>query len=161
MKKYDLSRRNLVKAMLGIAAAPRLSIPAFAQTGLPIRMQWQQLKTSPQYNSFLNAIGAMRKNSKTTSPGSLRYWTNVHMNYCPHGTACFLSWQRGYLYYLERQLRTLSGHPTLNLPYWDYYSHPTIPAEFTYWSSKIPPTFPGSRCHGYVSMATVPHANRP
>jgi tyrosinase len=131
MKKYDLSRRNLVKGMLGFAAIPGMGISAFAQTGPRIRMEWQQFKTSPQYNSFLNAIAAMRKNTKISSPGSLRYWVAVHVNYCPHGTPYFLSWHRGYLYHFERQLRTLSGDPTLNLPYWDYYSHPTIPAEFT------------------------------
>jgi tyrosinase len=131
MKNLDLSRRNLVKGLLGIAAAPGLSISAFAQSGPRIRMEWQQFKLGPQYNSFLNAIAAMRKNTKISSPGSLRYWANVHINYCPHGTPYFLSWHRGYLYHFERQLRTLSGDPTLNLPYWDYFSHPTIPAEFT------------------------------
>lgn len=131
MKNHDPMRRNLVKGILGIAVAPGLSMPAFAQPGLRIRMEWQQFKTGPQYQSFRNAIAAMRKNTKATSPGSLRYWTNIHINYCPHGTPYFLSWHRGYLYHFERQLRTMSGDTTLNLPYWDYFSHPAIPAEFT------------------------------
>lgn len=131
MKSNDQIRRKLIKGMLGAIATPGLSIPAFAQPAARVRVEWQQFKTGPQYNAFLNAIAAMRKNTKVSSLNSIRYWANVHINYCPHGTPYFLSWHRGYLYYFERQLRTLSGDPTLNLPYWDYYSHPTLPAEFT------------------------------
>lgn len=131
MANTDQVRRKLVKGMLGSVAMPWLSIPAFAQSAPRLRVEWQQFRSGPQYNSFLNAIAALRKNTKPSSPGSLRYWANVHINYCPHGTPYFLSWHRGYLYHFERQLRTLSGDPTLNLPYWDYYSHPSIPVEFT------------------------------
>lgn len=131
MENIGRVRRQFVKEMLSMVAMPALHIPALAQSGPRIRIEWEQFKTGPQYNSFLNAIAALRKNTKPSSPGSLRYWANVHINYCPHGTPYFLSWHRGYLYHFERQLRTLSGDPTLNLPYWDYYSHPVIPSEFT------------------------------
>ena len=131
MKNTDQVRRKFLHGMLGTLAVPGLGIPAFAESGLRMRTEWQQFKLGPQYNAFLNAMTALRKNTKATSTGSLKYWTNVHINYCPHGTPYFLSWHRGYLYHFERQLRTLSGDPSLNLPYWDYYSHPTIPAEFT------------------------------
>lgn len=131
MNNNDQVRRRLVKGMLSTIALPGLGMPASAQSGARIRTEWQQFKLGPQYNSFLNAMAALRKNTKVSSPGSLKYWMNVHINYCPHGTPYFLSWHRGYLYHFERQLRTLSGDPTLNLPYWDYYSHPTMPAEFT------------------------------
>ncbi|NNG25131.1 tyrosinase family protein [Massilia sp. ML15P13] len=35
------------------------------------------------------------------------------------------------MYHFERQLRIVSGDSNLILPYWDYYTYATIPAEFT------------------------------
>ena len=104
---------------------------AFANTGLRIRTEWQQFKTTSQYQSFLNAIAAMRQNTNPNDRGSLHYWVKVHQTYCPHDVPYFISWHRGYLYHFEQQLRISSGDPTLNLPYWDYYSYPTVPSEFT------------------------------
>ena len=43
----------------------------------------------------------------------------------------FIAWHRGYIYYFEQQLRSISGNSALNLPYWDYYTNPNIPSEFT------------------------------
>ena len=33
--------------------------------------------------------------------------------------------------YFEQQLQLVSGDPKLTLPYWDYYTNPNIPSEFT------------------------------
>ena len=125
-----LNRRNFIKA--SASAAALLSIPSLGlgQT-TRIRMEWQQFKTTPQYTSFLNAVRTMKANTNASSPSSWAYWTNVHVNYCPHGVAYFLAWHRGYLYYFEQQLRTVSGDSALTLPYWNYYKYPNIPAEFT------------------------------
>jgi tyrosinase len=130
MKGVNIQRRTLLKgaAVLAAGAQPGLSWP---QVPARIRLEWQQFKATPQYASFLTAIGAMRSNPNPNDQASLQYWANAHMQYCPHGAPYFLSWHRGFLYYFEQQLRLSSGDPTLNLPYWDYYSYPTIPAEFT------------------------------
>jgi tyrosinase len=72
----------------------------------------------------------MKAVTDATKPTSWTYWVNVHVNYCPHMVPYFCAWHRGYLYYFEQQLRTVSGDNTLTLPYWDYYSHPSIPDEF-------------------------------
>jgi tyrosinase len=95
------------------------------------RLEWQAFKITPQYDSLLRALRTMMANTNAADPGSWAYWTNVHINYCPHGVAYFLAWHRGYLAYFERQLRTASNDPNLVLPYWDYYSYATMPAEFT------------------------------
>lgn len=158
MKNNDQFRRNLLKGMLSTIAVPGMGIPAFAQSSPRKRTEWQQFKSSSQYNSFLNAIAAMRKNTKAASSGSLKYWANVHINYCPHGTPYFLSWHRGYLYYFERQLRTLSGDPTLNLPYWDYYSHPVIPAEFADPSPSNPLYLARTGINVYNALSLWPFA---
>jgi tyrosinase len=125
------SRRNFLTGSASAIAA--LSLPGFAfgQTGTRYRMEWQQFKTTKQYSSYLYAVKTMKANTNSSRPSSWGYWNNVHKNYCPHGVAYFLAWHRGYLYYFEQQLRTISGDSSLNLPYWDYYKYPTIPAEFT------------------------------
>jgi tyrosinase len=131
MKRADQHRRQLMKGILGAVAIQGIPDLAFAWTGARIRLEWQQFKQTSQYQSFLNAIAAMRRNTNPADPGSLHYWVNVHQTYCPHDVPYFISWHRGYLYCFEQQLRISSGDPTLDLPYWDYYSYPTVPAEFT------------------------------
>jgi tyrosinase len=131
MARADQHRRQLMKGMLGAVAVQSFPHLSFAATGDRIRPEWQQFKQTIQYQSFLNAIAAMRRNTNPADPGSLHYWVNVHQTYCPHDVAYFIAWHRGYLYCFEQQLRISSGDPSLNLPYWDYYSYPTLPAEFT------------------------------
>lgn len=131
MKRADQHRRQLMKGFFGAVAIQGLPDLAFASTGARIRLEWQQFKQTGQYQSFLNAISAMRRNTNPADPGSLHYWVNVHQTYCPHDVPYFISWHRGFLYCFEQQLRVSSGDPTLDLPYWDYYSYPTLPAEFT------------------------------
>ena len=116
--------------LVGAATAP-LGFATGAGLALSQRQEWQTFKTSPQYNSFLFAIEAMKANINPEDPRSWAYWTNIHVNNCPHGTAYFLGWHRGYLYHFERQLRIVSGDANLMLPYWDYYTDPNLPAEFT------------------------------
>lgn len=115
------------------SAAAFLSVPSLAigQTTTRIRLEWQQFKTTSQCASFLNAVRKMKANTNASSPSSWEYWTNVHVNYCPHGVAYFLAWHRGYLYHFEQQLRIVSGDNTLSVPYWNYYQYPKIPSEFT------------------------------
>jgi tyrosinase len=120
-----------MKGILGAAAVQGFPNIAFANTGPRIRLEWEQFKETSQYQSFRNAIAAMRLNTNPNDRGSLHYWVRVHQTYCPHDVAYFISWHRGYLYYFEQQLRISSGDPTLDLPYWNYYSYATLPSEFT------------------------------
>lgn len=119
--------------MTGVAGAIAQCLPgpAFAQSPYRIRQEWQQFKTGSHYASFLKGIAAMRENTNPSDRKSLQYWANVHVNFCPHGAPYFIAWHRGYLHYFEQELRLAAGDPELNIPYWDYYSHATIPAEFT------------------------------
>lgn len=131
MERADQKRRQLIKGILGGAALPGFPNIAFANSGPRIRIGWQQFKETSQYQSYLNAMSAMRQNTNPADHGSLHFWVNVHQNYCPHDVPYFISWHRGYLYCFEQQLRISSGDPTLNLPYWDYYADATMPTEFT------------------------------
>jgi len=158
MKIQNRFRRKLLKSGLGIAVAPWMLDKASAQSGIRIRQEWQQFKLTSQYPSFLNAIASMRANTNPASRGSLQFWTQVHVNHCPHGAPYFISWHRGYLYYFEQQLRIASGDPELNLPYWDYYSYTTLPAEFTDPSATNPLYMPRMSANVYQALSLLPFA---
>lgn len=139
MSPRKISRRTFVKGSLSALALT--SIPArfaFGQTTTRVRPEWQQFKSSANYSSFIDALRIMRANTNGNDRSSLRYWSNSHANFCPHEVAYFLAWHRGYLYYFEQQLRIVSGNSNLVLPYWDYYTNPNIPAEFTDPASNNP-----------------------
>jgi tyrosinase len=121
--------------LLGASAiAPNI----IAQTTLMVRPEWQYFKTTSRYDSFIKAVRLMKANTNASDPSSWSYWTNIHLNRCPHSAPYFLAWHRGYTYYFERQLRAVSGDTKLVLPYWDYYVNPTLPAEFTNASGTNP-----------------------
>jgi hypothetical protein len=73
-------------------------------------------------------------------------------NTCQHGTVYFEPWHRAFLYYFEQTLRAASGDATLNLPYWDWYNTPTIPASFT--ATTTPAATPNPLWHSRVNNTT-------
>src|ERR1044072_2804350 len=131
MSKNHFSRRSFLQGSASAAALLSLPMPALSAAPVSTRLEWEVFKTTPQYASFLNAVKLMKAVTDATKPTSWAYWVNVHMNYCPHMVPYFLAWHRGYIYYFEQQLRTVSGDSLLTLPYWDYYTYPTMPSEFT------------------------------
>jgi tyrosinase len=155
MSSLPRSRRAFIKT--SASALALLSVPSlsFGQT-TSIRPEWQQFKTTPQYASFLNAVRLMKANTNAASPSSWEYWTNVHVNYCPHSVAYFLGWHRGLLYYFEQQLRIVSGDKALTVPYWDYYKNPNIPAEFTDPSASNPLYMPRVGTNVYNALSLAP-----
>ena len=131
MTQGTLSRRTFLgRSALAFGAA---SVPPglLAQTTLMVRPEWQAFKTTAHYDALLKAIKAMKANTNPADPNSWLYWSNIHVNKCPHGVPYFLAWHRGYLYHFERRLRAVSGDKGLVLPYWNYYANPNLPAEFT------------------------------
>jgi tyrosinase len=131
MATTSTSRRAFVQgtsAALALASLPRISV---AQTPTVIRVEWQAFKKTSQYQSYLLAIQRMKSYTNPSDNRSWQYWANIHANYCPHSKAYFLAWHRGYLSLYEKQLRISSGDSTIAHPYWDYYTYPIIPSEFT------------------------------
>ncbi len=124
-----ITRRQFLQASLSVALAPLVTRVAWAQT-VQVRPSWQVFCASPAYSSLLNAIASMKANKNSADPASWSYWSAVHQQLCPHGLPYFLAWHRGFLKSFETQLRNVSADPTLVLPYWDYYTDPTVPAEF-------------------------------
>lgn len=137
--RHDLvGRRHFMQRSAMLLGASAILPKTFGQTTLMVRPEWQAFKTTPRYDSFLRAVKLMKANTQATDPRSWSYWTNIHLNRCPHSIPYFFAWHRGYLYYFERQLRAVCGDPQFILPYWDYYTNPTLPAEFTNPSTDNP-----------------------
>lgn len=128
-KPHQITRREFVKGAIALAAIPGSA--AIGQTATGTRLEWQSFKATPDYPAYLSAIAAMRTNTNVNTRNRWSYWVNAHVSYCPHGIAYFLAWHRGVLYQFEQQLRQLTGRPGLMVPYWDYYTNPNMPAEFT------------------------------
>lgn len=138
MNQQNEARRRFLHHSALALVLPAIPMKALAQTTVRPRVEWQTFKTTSQYDSLLRAVRSMKANTNSADPNSWTYWTNIHLNKCPHGVAYFLAWHRGFLAYFERQLRSVSGDASLLLPYWDYYSYATLPAEFTDASSTNP-----------------------
>ncbi|SAK75871.1 putative tyrosinase [Caballeronia hypogeia] len=155
MVTTSISRRAFVQgttSALALASLPRISLAA---TPI-IRLEWQVFKTTSHYAPYLNALRTMQATPGSTSSNAWQYWANIHANYCPHDKAYFLAWHRGYLYYLEQRLRTISGDTTLMLPYWDYYTYPTIPSEFTDTASGNPLYTSRVNTNAYQALSMTP-----
>lgn len=138
MTQHGTSRRTFLRNSAIAATLPVLPATLSAQVLLNRRKEWQTFKITPQYDSLLNAIRLMKANTNAADPNSWTYWTNIHLNRCPHGVPYFFAWHRGYLYHFERRLRAVSRDSSLVLPYWDYYTNANIPAEFNDASSTNP-----------------------
>lgn len=157
MKK--ISRRTFVKGSLSSLALAALPAKvAFGQTPMWTRLEWQQYRLTSQYPVFINAIRTMRANTNAGDPNSWTYWSNIHQNVCPHGVPYFLSWHRGYIYQFEQRLRIVSGDSTLTLPYWDYYTNPNVPADFTDPATSNPLYVPRTNTNVYDALTMAPFA---
>lgn len=147
MQSTYLGRRGFIKAAAAMAAGAVpgvLPLNARAQV-VRNRPEWHEFRASSAYAGYLKAIAAMRANTNGSDRKSWTYWTNIHVSACPHGVPYFLAWHRGFLHYFQHVVRDLSGNSSLMLPYWDYYSHPELPAEFTDPADDNPLYVPGRK----------------
>jgi len=125
-----ISRRHFVQTALATTLVS--SLPSFARAdGLVTRPSWGTFKNGPNFQSFVDAIKTMRDNTNSNDINSWVYWANIHENHCPHGIPYFLAWHRGYVYLFEMQLKKVAKNSALQLPYWDYYTDPNMPEDFT------------------------------
>jgi tyrosinase len=130
MSFTKLTRREFIKGTVSAVAVTSFPQIAFGQSA-GTRLEWSEFIQTTQYPSYLDAIAQMRANTDPNARESWQYWVNIHRTNCPHGVAYFLAWHRGFVLYLQQTLRVLSGNTALTVPYWDYYSNPNIPPEFT------------------------------
>jgi tyrosinase len=131
MEPDRLSRRRFVAASASAAALASLPHGAALAQTLRRRPEWQDFKKGPYYAPFVNAVRKMQANTNVNDRNSWSYWVKAHENYCPHGVPYFFVWHRGFIYYFEQALRSVSGNSGMQLPYWDYFKYATMPAELT------------------------------
>jgi len=138
MEKNMISRRRFLQSSLTAALVPLLPRVSLGATGaLRYRPEWSTFCAMPMFQDYLAAISAMKANTNASDPNSWNYWVNVHKDFCPHRVAYFLAWHRGFLFRFEAQVRAVSGNPDLVIPYWDYYTNPVMPIEFTDTTSPL------------------------
>jgi tyrosinase len=131
MSKQGYTRRDFIRGASALVLPSFAGRELLAQTATVERPDWDTFRTTGNYASLVHAMAIMKDNTDASDKRSWTYWVNAHVNFCPHGIPYFLAWHRGYLYYFEQQLRAVSGNKSLVLPYWDYYTTPQMPAEFT------------------------------
>ncbi len=95
--------------------------------------------TASEVANLAHGVSVM-KSRPATDPTSWSFQANIHgentpasnplWNQCQHGTTHFLTWHRAYIYQFENILRQASGDDSLNLPYWDWSTSPSLPAAF-------------------------------
>ena len=98
--------------------------------------------TPAEWTAFLNAVDAIQSTAGTAP--RYRDFVRVHvaamspvgMNWGVHSMPWmgmqgpnFLAWHRYYLLLFERRLQRVD--PSVNVPYWDWLTHPTIPQPLT------------------------------
>ena len=161
MPTTSTSRRAFVQGTTAAAALASLPRIGFGQAQpTVIRLEWHDFVKTPQYPLFLTAIQTMKRFTNPSDNRSWQYWANIHANYCPHGKAYFLPWHRGYISAFETQLRSSLGTtvPPIALPYWDYYTYPTIPAEFTNSATGNPLYTPRVNTSAWPALSMNPFA---
>lgn len=110
-------------------------------------------------------VSVMKQRSMMNAddPTGWTYWASSHgtpnavppalvdiYNQCQHGSPYFYPWHRAFLYYFEEVLRSASGDSNLNLPYWNWYSNPAIPAAFTSPANSTNPLWHSPRTNNSV-----------
>ena len=178
-----LSRRSAIGILASGAAAAALEIhPARAQFNVRIRENITTFAANPTKLAALkNGVAVMKQRSATNpdDPAGWNYWASSHgtpnsvpsaltdiYDHCRHSypghvEQHFFSWHRAFLYYFEQTLRAASGDITLNLPYWNWYSTPTIPPAFTAPANATNPLFHprGHNTVGPLSLSPFSHAD--
>jgi polyphenol oxidase len=102
---------------------------------------------SPQLTKLSTALTALKRRSQVNrnDPAGFTFQAGIHDTYCDnpdpnvrvHNSWKFLPWHRGYLYFFEKILQSVSD-ATVTLPYWNWVSDYQVPSQ--YWSAPFTDT---------------------
>src|SRR4051794_41145995 len=126
MNESNLSRRRWLK---GCGAALLAAQMPFARSAAPAKYRRYNVASAEGQKvlkSYAAGVEAMMK-LPATDPRNWFRNAFVHLMDCPHGNWWFYVWHRGYLGFVERTIRDLSGDKSFALPYWDWTQSPQIP----------------------------------
>jgi tyrosinase len=128
MRKANLryTRRDFLTSAAAVAGATALP---FAPSRAAAKYRRYNV-TSPEGQkmlaSYAKGVEAMLK-LPADHPQNWFRNAFIHLLDCPHGNWWFYVWHRGYLGYLERTIRALSGDNSFAIPYWDWTELKQIP----------------------------------
>jgi tyrosinase len=202
-----VNRRLFLSASTGAALAacssgssvfgPRVTPPPEFYTRLEVT---EFSRDSALVQAYREGVAAMMAIADPRDERSWHYWHNAHhmskgeppaamaavWNQCKHHRVpYFYAWHRGFVYFFEQMVRTMSGNSKFALPYWDYYRHPELPAIFAneqlpdgtrnalYWSDRVGRridylsfecyqslTFPNTRIKSFENLLEInPHGH--
>ncbi len=137
MSSPILSRRHILGAAAGAAAATLLPVPLPAEGRSPRALAGPAVRRNVYHLALdaadLEAYRAAVTVMKGRPDSDGRSWAAqaaIHGTWnpgnfplsdrCVHNNWWFLPWHRAYLYYFERIVREASGKPDFALPYWNY-----------------------------------------
>lgn len=154
-----LTRRQLMKLMAIAAGAGAAGMLTGCDeliesiNNRPVRRNIATMAPNdPIINDFKTAVAAM----KALPTSDRRNWTRqaqIHNSFCRHSSWLVLPWHRAYLFFFEQICKQLSGNESFALPYWNWTTHPQVPAVFFDASS---PLYNGTRTT--TASSSVPAA---
>jgi tyrosinase len=126
MTGVNLTRRALLTTAGAAVVAAQLSSPSSRAAAKYTRYKVSGANGQKKLASYAKGVEAMLK----LPADNPRNWFRnafIHLMDCPHGNWWFYVWHRGYLGYVERTIRELSGDSSFTLPYWDWTDSPQLP----------------------------------
>ena len=133
-----LSRRLFMGSAVAAGLATAWPSTAWAMAGIT-RKSLQGGNAGPDLAIYQQAV-KMMLNLPPEDPRNWYRHAITHMMDCPHGNWWFLVWHRGYLGWLEKTCREMTGEEKFALPYWDWTKETKVPNAF--WSGVLNPSAP-------------------
>lgn len=126
MNVPNLSRRRW---MMGCGVALIATQMRFAQPAASAKYRRYNVASAEGQKALKSYAAGVEAMLKLPATDPRNWFRNafVHLMDCPHGNWWFYAWHRGYLGFVERTIRELSGDKTFALPYWDWTQSPQIP----------------------------------
>ena len=126
MNPTNLSRRRWLTGCGAALLATQMRLGRAAAGATYRRYNVASAQGQKALKSYAAGVEAMMK-LPASDPRNWFRNAFVHLMDCPHGNWWFYVWHRGYLGFVERTIRDLSGDKTFALPYWDWTQSPQIP----------------------------------
>jgi len=130
-----INRRVFMATAAAAGLTTVLPRPARAAAG-NTRKSLQGANVTTDLDTYAKAVEEMLK-LPAHDPRNWYRHALTHMMDCPHGNWWFLVWHRGYLGWLERTCRQLTGVSDFALPFWDWTKETKVPDAF--WKGVLNP----------------------
>lgn len=130
-----MNRRRFLHTAVAAGMAGLLPSAVRADASPKVRERKDVAKldpNGPELTAYRKAVTVMKQRSMKDNKDRIGWeaQARIHLDSCPHGNWFFFPWHRTYLWRFEEICRAACGNPDFALPYWDWTTHPSIPASF-------------------------------